>query len=204
MAFHEWDLESGEEVRGWQSNPLPRMPRSFAFSPNERWFVAADGDGMGRVRDMTANHEWSVDFDLRRLSALVFSPDGSLLAAVSDSGKGGIWDTQSAQRIATLQGFVLGMTSAAFSPNGKRLAIGSNGNEAVKIWDVEGVHELLTLRGEGSLFVRSPSPRMATRSRQPMPTASSTSGTRLPPLKSSTRIRPRAGQPANATFAPPL
>jgi len=82
----------------------------------------------------------------------VFSPDGSLLAAVSDSGNGGIWDTQSAQRIATLQGFVLGMTSAAFSPNGKRLAIGSNGNEAVKIWDVEGVHELLTLRGEGSLF----------------------------------------------------
>ena len=151
-AFQEWDLESGEAGRGWQSNPLPRMPRAFAFSPSERWFVAADEDGVGRVRDMTANHEWSVDFDLRRLSALVFSPDGSLLAAVSASGKGGIWDTQSAQRIATLQGFVLGMTSAAFSPNGKRLAIGSNGNEAVKIWDVEGVHELLTLRGEGSLF----------------------------------------------------
>jgi WD40 repeat protein len=151
-AFQEWDLESGEAIRGWQSNPLPRMPRAFALSPNERWFVAADEDGAGRVRDMNSNHEWAVDFDLRRLSALEFSPDGGLLAAVSASGKGGIWDTQSAQRIATLQGFVLGMTSAAFSPNGKRLAIGSNGDEAVKMWDVEGVHELLTLRGEGSLF----------------------------------------------------
>jgi WD40 repeat protein len=152
-SFHEWDLATGEEVRGWQSNPLLRMPHAFAFSPNERWFVAADNDGMGRVRDMTANREWPVDFDLKQLSALVFSPDGSLLGAVSETGNGGIWDTESAQRVATLQGFVLGMTSAAFSPNGKRLAIGSNGDEAVKLWDVEGVQELLTLRGEGSLFV---------------------------------------------------
>ena len=152
-AFHQWDLETGGEVRSWHSHPLPRMPRAFAFSPDERWFVAADTDGVGRVRDMTANHEWTIDFDLKQLSALVVSPDGSLLAAVSNSGKGGIWDTQSAQRVATLQGFVLGMTSATFSPDGKRLAIGSNGNEAVRLWDVEGVHELLTLRGEGSLFV---------------------------------------------------
>jgi eukaryotic-like serine/threonine-protein kinase len=152
-SFHEWDLATGEEVRTWQSNPLPRTPHAFAFSPNERWFVAADNDGMGRVRDMTANLEWPVDFDLKQLSALVFSPDGNLLGAVSETGKGGIWNTSSAQRVATLQGFVLGMTSAAFSPNGKRLAIGSNGDEAVKLWDVEGVQELLTLKGEGSLFV---------------------------------------------------
>ena len=42
--------------------------------------------------------------------------------------------------------------SVAFSPDAQRLAIGSNGNEALKLWDVEGVQELLTLPGQGSMF----------------------------------------------------
>jgi WD40 repeat protein len=152
-SFHEWDLATGEEIRTWLSEPLPAMPRFFAFSLDEQWFATADDVGVGRIRDMKANREWPVDLALKQLADLVVSPDGRLLAAVSGSGNGGLWETQTNRRIATLRGFVLGMTSAAFSPNGKRLAVGSNGDEAVKLWDVEGVHELLTLRGEGSLFM---------------------------------------------------
>jgi WD40 repeat protein len=43
----------------------------------------------------------------------------------------------------------------AFSSNGKRLAAGSNGKEAVKLWDVDSHLELLTLEGKGSLFWRT-------------------------------------------------
>ncbi|WP_240894025.1 WD40 repeat domain-containing protein [Limisphaera ngatamarikiensis] len=39
-----------------------------------------------------------------------------------------------------------------FSPDGRRLAIGSNGAEAVKLWDAESLQELITLPGEGSMF----------------------------------------------------
>jgi eukaryotic-like serine/threonine-protein kinase len=152
-SFHEWDMVSGDEVRNWRNGPRPAMPSTFAFSLDERWFVGADHNGLGWIRDMAANREWSVDFDLKQLSDLVVSPDSRLLAAVGGGGKGGLWETQSTRRIATFRGFVLGMTAAAFSPNGKRLAIGSSGDEAVKLWDVDGVHELLTLRGEGSLFL---------------------------------------------------
>ena len=52
-----------------------------------------------------------------------------------------------------LKGFLLGAHSVAFSPDGRRLAAGSNGQEAVKLWDVETRQEVLTLSGEGSLFI---------------------------------------------------
>lgn len=67
-------------------------------------------------------------------------------------GVGQLWDTATAQMRATLQGFLQGTHSVAFSPDGQRLAIGSNGNEAIKPWDVESLQELLTLAGEGSMF----------------------------------------------------
>jgi WD40 repeat protein len=37
-----------------------------------------------------------------------------------------------------------------FSPDGKRLAAGSNGEEAVRLWDTETWQEVLTLSGAGS------------------------------------------------------
>jgi WD40 repeat protein len=40
----------------------------------------------------------------------------------------------------------------AFSANGRRLAIGSNGREAVKLWDLDSRQELLTLAGHGYIF----------------------------------------------------
>jgi WD40 repeat protein len=65
-----------------------------------------------------------------------------------------VWDphTTTGQKRATLRGFLQGMHSAGFSPDGQRLAIGSNGNEAVKLWDLNSIEELLTLKGQGSMF----------------------------------------------------
>ena len=54
--------------------------------------------------------------------------------------------------MATLRGVLLGVHSLAFSPDSKRLAVGSSGLEAIKLWDVESSQELLTLEGVGSLF----------------------------------------------------
>src|SRR5262249_34985059 len=56
------------------------------------------------------------------------------------------------QPLDTLKGFLLGAHSVAFSPDGKRIAGGSNGREAVKLWDIETHQEVMTLQGEGSVF----------------------------------------------------
>ena len=63
-----------------------------------------------------------------------------------------LWDLATLQPLETLKGFLLGATAVAFSPDGRRLAAGSSGQEAVKLWDTETRQEVLTLSGEGSSF----------------------------------------------------
>lgn len=46
----------------------------------------------------------------------------------------------------------MGVHSIAFSADGSRLALGSDGREAVKLWDLDSLEELLTLSAQGSVF----------------------------------------------------
>jgi WD40 repeat protein len=80
------------------------------------------------------------------------SPDGRMAAAADSSGVVRLWDVARLQALPTLNGFKLGSHSVAFSPDNRRLAAGSNGREAVKVWDCETWQEVLTLSGEGSRF----------------------------------------------------
>jgi WD40 repeat protein len=52
----------------------------------------------------------------------------------------------------TLRGFLQGAHSVAFSPDARRLAVGGDGREAIKIWDLQTGQELLTLEAQDSLF----------------------------------------------------
>ena len=75
-----------------------------------------------------------------------------MAAAAASSGMVRLWDVATLRPMDTLKGFLLGAHSVAFSPDGRRLAAGSNRREAVKLWDVEPQQEVLTLSGEGSRF----------------------------------------------------
>jgi WD40 repeat protein len=147
--FREWDVTSGREIRSWQfSGPGPTW--KSAFSPDDQCFVALDGEGGGQLRHLATKQDMRLD--LKQVSGTAFSPDGRLLAAVSILGIGHLYDAATGRKTATLQGFLQGAHSVSFSPDGQRLAIGSNGNEAIKLWDVESLQELLTLKGVGSIF----------------------------------------------------
>ena len=87
-------------------------------------------------------------------SDFALSPDGVTAATSSaaDAGLVQIWDMTTLQQVESFKGFLLGSHSVAFSPDGRRLAVGSSGREAIKVWDSETRQELLTLGGEGSGF----------------------------------------------------
>lgn len=68
-------------------------------------------------------------------NALVFSPDGRLLASASDDHTVKVWRVADGALLRTLSGFYDRVTSVAFSHNGQKLAAGSI-DRNVRVWNV--------------------------------------------------------------------
>jgi WD40 repeat protein len=100
---------------------------------------------------------WQLNPDGTRLigtlsNGLSFSPDGKLIAAAGGSWNHGqiiIWDLATGETKYTLEGHTLMVNSLCFSPDGSRLASGSN-DGTIKLWDMQTGEEVLTLRGHKS------------------------------------------------------
>jgi serine/threonine protein kinase/WD40 repeat protein len=150
-SLREWDVTSGREVRRWPA-AFSRPPGKRALSAGGQWFATVGGEGRTEMLHLATGQARRFAMPLKQVSEVALSPDGRLLAAASVLGAGELWDTAAGRRMATLQGFLQGTHSVAFSPDSQRLTVGSNGNEAVKLWDSESFQELLTLSGQGSMF----------------------------------------------------
>jgi eukaryotic-like serine/threonine-protein kinase len=147
---HEWDLTSLRETRSWSS---PKISDAFdVVSTDEQWWLSLTKDGAGFLRDFATGHETPLNLDIKQVAHVTFAPDGKNFAAASELGYVKVWQTATRQRVGEFRGFLLSANSVAFSPDGQRLAIGSAGKEAIKLWDVPSQQQLLTLEGEGSLF----------------------------------------------------
>jgi WD40 repeat protein len=150
-----WNLATGQPGESWK---MAASARGFRFpravSPDGQWVAESNEDGAGRLLNLATGATAPLELGQRQITQMAFSRDNRLLAAVSrlGMGTGVLWDVPGARKIATLQGFLQGASSVAFSPDGRRLAIGSDGNEAVKLWDLASLQELLTLEGQGSGF----------------------------------------------------
>ena len=77
---------------------------------------------------------------------MVFSPDGTILAAATGNHTVILWDVATREIIATLEGHTEPVWSVAFSPDGTRLASASS-DETIKLWDVATRAEIATLEG---------------------------------------------------------
>jgi WD40 repeat protein len=86
------------------------------------------------------------------VDALAFSPDGTQLASCSQDGVATVWRAGTWQEQAVLRGHLLGVHSVAFSGDGRRLATGSVGKEAVKLWDLSTMQEVLNIPGDGQII----------------------------------------------------
>jgi WD40 repeat protein/serine/threonine protein kinase len=85
-------------------------------------------------------------------SQLAVSPDNRTFAVSSQSGIIGLYDAEKQERLQVLHGHLKSARGLAFTRDGRRLASGSGGNEAVKLWDVVTGRELLTLAGNSDLL----------------------------------------------------
>jgi serine/threonine protein kinase/WD40 repeat protein len=77
------------------------------------------------------------------------SPDGRMAVATYFSGSFQWLDMATLQPVQTIKGLLPLALTAAFTPDGSRLAIGSTGQQAVTFWDAATRQELLALSNDG-------------------------------------------------------
>ncbi len=119
---------------------------SAAFSPDGKRLATIGRDGTTIVWDAASGEELlrlpgtTEPSDYRTAQRVDFNPDGEWLAT-ADSNLIRIWDADSGNLIRTLSGHSADVTALAFSPEGQRLATGSQ-DATARIWDLTSGAEL--------------------------------------------------------------
>ncbi len=147
-----WDLQSLRETVSFHEPP---NIVTYAISDDGQWRIALSYRGECWLRDLVTGEETTVQLNLKEVRDVAFSRDGKYFAAASEYGYARLWETAGLEEGPTFKGMLQAVHSVAFSPDGKRLAGGGGGREAIKLWDVESGHELLTLEGEGTEYESS-------------------------------------------------
>jgi WD40 repeat protein len=150
-VVHEWDFAHGVETRSWRG---PADSFTVAVTPDERWCLT-----LGRLRnlapallkDLATGAERTQTLDFSDVEDAAFSPDGRRVAGASSFGGASLWQMPGLQG-AALPAFAECTFSVCFSPDGRRLATGGTGQDAVTLWDVESGQAVLSLKGLDSMF----------------------------------------------------
>jgi WD40 repeat protein len=170
----EWDAATGKELREVKEGRKPagqrrRPPMTevgpVRFSPDGRHLAVASHFGKVAFLRELAHGQEVFSFRMRAdgitQPALAFSPDGSVLA-VGDGAAGlSLWEVRSGAGLPRLYGQTALAVCAAFSPDGKRVAVGTltdprrvNAPVEVRAWD-------LATRKEAPGFAAGPFQRQA-------------------------------------------
>jgi eukaryotic-like serine/threonine-protein kinase len=156
-----WNTLNGQKY----SLPFGVEYVATAFSRDGRYLVTGRSNGVVQVWDARDGREIGVlGTHLGVVRGVAFSPEreGRFLASASADGAVKLWDatrlgdvekTGSQKPIRTFPTHVPGAgLNVAFSPDGKRIAIGDM-DYVVKIWELDTGKELATLRGHsGDLY----------------------------------------------------
>ena len=142
-----WDRSTGAEKRltghtHWIS--------SLAFSPDGKTLASDSRDGTIRLWDViTGEERYVLQKDSDNATMLAFTSDGRTMVSVSWEDKISLWDSSTGKHKQT---FALhpdcSTTGAAFNPNGKTVAIGSD-NGTIYFHDLDTGELRMTLTGHG-------------------------------------------------------
>jgi WD40 repeat protein/serine/threonine protein kinase len=122
-----WAVGSGELVATLPTGAADAV----AFSPDGRHLAAAGFDGAG-VWDLAGGRPaFALRGHTRRVQAVGYSPDGRRVATAGLDGTLRLWDAADGRELLVLGGVHAG--GLAFSPDGRRIVAGSNGE--VRMWE---------------------------------------------------------------------
>jgi hypothetical protein len=122
-----WDPGDGRVLRSFVGHA--EKITSLAFSPDGRRLASGSEDDTLRVWDPETGDELRLldqgsEYDV---TAVAFSLDGGEIVSGDGEGALRIWDWERGEERSVLLGHEAAVTSAAFSPDGERLATGGQG-----------------------------------------------------------------------------
>jgi WD40 repeat protein len=154
-----WDAQTGQELISLKGHS--DMIMSVVFSADGTRLATADGGNTIMVWDATSSpgsRTFSGHTD--NVRTVVVSPDCKRMAGVSQDpttkeSAVKVWDAQTGQELLLLKKDDVSVPlRVAFSPDGKRLAIGGPGE--VKVWDAQTGQELLSFKARARFVAFSP------------------------------------------------
>jgi WD40 repeat protein len=137
-----------ETATGWHRGTITGhtdQVNAVAFSPDGFFIATASDDTSARMWSVAGHHpigtlfRWTprlhrtIRHNLNKVTAVNFSPDGSLIATASDDHVARIYETARGSEFRTLTGHTGGVTALAFSPDGSLIATASEDHTA-RIW----------------------------------------------------------------------
>ncbi len=147
--FVVWNADTWESALSVKSEShTADTIKEIAFSPDSKQIAARSQSSIKLWDIITGELVRSITLqttDSASWNGLAFSPDGRQVATKA-RGKVKILNFLDGNEIHELDGNRI--ASFAFSPEGKRLAIGSE-DSTVSVWDIESQSETVTLRGHG-------------------------------------------------------
>jgi WD40 repeat protein len=131
---------------------LPDTLKWAAFSPDGAWLATGlsgveKEDGLVQVQEAETGTVVRVLAENQGIRDLAFSPDGRWLGVAGNKAIV-VWEVATGRKLFTLAGG----HCLAFSPDGRRLATGTSGEGAVKIWDMATQQPVLSLPTRGRAF----------------------------------------------------
>lgn len=141
--FVRFDLRTGTLVNRW---PAPRLVFSMGFNPDGRklavgyvdsdtvsLFDVVEGKELAQLATGPSDHE-----------IVCWHPDGARLAVAGSDPKIQIWEVETGQRAAVLEGHAQRVTRLSFHPTGSLLASAS-WDGVVRLWDPDSARQAMEI-----------------------------------------------------------
>jgi WD40 repeat protein len=131
---HGWETATGRQLPVLRGNQSPVW--AVAFGSDSKRVAAWGQDGTIKLWDVNTGRLTADVAHPGDVFAGAWSPDDKLLASGHGDGTVTISGTHAGDKIVTLRGHVGSIAYLAWSPDGRRLAVASRNDFAVRIWEV--------------------------------------------------------------------